>query len=181
MWGADILKRIVIIDKNLFLFATAILLLVCGTIILREFNYETTPQVNTISVLQTHKTYFEPNKPANGSIEELYQDIFMTQLLPCISKEVKDYYKKHTGYSPWVDPWQPDILYIKRPNGYRTFLFEIKLEVAPYLGPHCSIGVDHITLMVLSEEVRVIKFEHIKNIPIPPHVAEHLLLNSRHP
>lgn len=164
------MKRIVIIDKNLFLLATIILLLVCEAVILREFNYKSTPQVNTISSLQIHTTYFEPNKPVNGSIEELYQDIFVTQLLPYIDEAVKNYYKKNTGYSPIVDPWQPDISYIKRPNGYRTFLFEIKLEVAPYLGPHCSIGVDHITLRVSSAEVRVIKFKHIKNFPIPPHV-----------
>ncbi len=85
-----------------------------------------------------------------------------------IDKAVDNYYEKNLGYSPGVAPWQTDVLSIERPNGYRTFLFIVKLEVKPYLGAHNSIGVDHITIKVSSGEVKVEKFEHIKDYPIPP-------------
>ncbi len=101
-------------------------------------------------------------------MEELYQDVFMTMLLPYIQEAVSNYYEENTGYSPNVDPYGPVILSIERPNGYRTFLFIIKLEVAPYLGAHNSIGVDHITIRVSAGEVKVEKFEHIKSYPVPP-------------
>lgn len=114
------------------------------------------------------KTYFEPEIPSSGSLEELYQDVFMTMLLPYIQEAVSHYYEENTGYSPTVDPWQPDILFIERPDGYRTFAFVIKLGVAPYLGAHNPIGVDHLTIRVSPGEVSVEKFEHIKSYPIPP-------------
>ncbi|MBU3156360.1 DUF3888 domain-containing protein [Clostridium estertheticum] len=47
-----------------------------------------------------------------------------------------------------VDAWAIDILSVERPNGYRTFLFIIKMEVIPYVGPHLSVGVDRITITV---------------------------------
>jgi hypothetical protein len=122
----------------------------------------------TISQHNPYQTYFEPESPPQGSLEEIYQDIFMTMLLPYIHQAVDAYYEKYTGYSPAIDPCQPDILFIERPNGYRTFLIIIKLEVMPYLGAHNSIGVDHITIKVSAGEIKVEKFEHIKSYPIPP-------------
>ncbi len=100
-------------------------------------------------------------------MEELYQDVFMTVLLPYSQEAVSKYYEKNTGYSPNVDPYGPTVLSIERPDGYRTFLFIIKLEVVPYLGAHNPIGVDHITIRVSSGEVKVETFEHIKSYPIP--------------
>ena len=127
-----------------------------------------TPQTAGVSYNTPYQTYFEPSIPEKGSLEEIYQDVLMTMLLPCINKAVDDYYEKNTGYSPSVDPWQPKILYIKRTNGYRTFLIQMKLEVMPYLGAHNSIGVDHITFRVSYKNVEVLEFEHIKDYPVPP-------------
>lgn len=111
------------------------------------------------------KTY-SPQKPPEHSMEELYHDISMSVLQPNIQKAVNDYYKASIGISPSVDPWQTDIQYIERPHGYRTYLFQIKLEVLPYIGPHRTIGADRITLEVSTGEVRVVKFEHIESYPV---------------
>jgi hypothetical protein len=161
------LKRVLIIYwyKLTVICLLALLLLV---LTIGEINYQQRSIKTGISLHTPYQTYFEPAKPERGSLEEIYQDVFMTMLSPYIDKAIDDYYEKHTGYTPGVDPWQPQILYIKRPNGYRTFLFEMKLEVAPYLGAHNSIGVDHITLSVSPGEVKVLEFEHIKDYPIPP-------------
>lgn len=122
-------------------------------------------------VIQAHfvsfTTYFEPGKPKEGSLEEMYQDVFMALLDSYIDAAVESYYKEYSGHSPIVDPWANKVLYIKRPNGYRTFLFEIKLEVLPYWGPHNTIGVDHITMNVSTRGVEIIGYKHIKDFPMP--------------
>lgn len=118
---------------------------------------------NLTKLLDT-QTYFEPSIPQEGSIEEIYQDIFVTLLLPCIDEAVENYY----GQPFSVDPYAVRILRAERPNGYRTFLFEITMEVMPYYGPHNSVGVDHITIKVGSHKAIVEKFEHIRSYKIPP-------------
>ncbi len=109
---------------------------------------------------------YTPQKPPEHSMEELYYDISMSMLLPNIRKAVDDYYTASIGISPAVDPWQIDIQYIERPHGYRTYLFQIKLEVFPYIGPHRTVGADQITLEVSAGKVKVVKCEHIKSYPI---------------
>lgn len=104
-------------------------------------------------------TYFGPVTPSEGSLDEIYQDVFMALLAPYIGKAVEDYYGKPFS----VDPWANKVLYIRRPNGYRTIYFEMELKVIPYYGPHRSVGIDHITLTVTGGgNVVVKKFEHIE-------------------
>jgi len=111
------------------------------------------------------RTQLLQDKPPERSTEELYQDIFVTFLSPYIDKAVEDYYGK-----PYcVAPYMTDVLSVERPNGYRTFAFRIKLEVTPYIGPHNSVGKDHITILVeYGPKVKVEKFEHIESYKLPP-------------
>lgn len=103
-------------------------------------------------------------KPAENSNEEIYKDIFMSLLHPYIDKAIRNYYKHPYNH----DPWDVDILNIERPNGYRTFLFILKLKVIPYYGPHIGVGVDYITISVSGTgKVEIQKFEHIKSYDIP--------------
>lgn len=118
---------------------------------------------NSRELLDT-QTYFEPNAPPEGSVEEIYQDIFVTLLLPCIEEAVEDYYGKPFNVAPYL----VKILSVERPNGYRTFLFRVIIEVIPYYGPHNSVGIDHITIRVDSRKAIVEKFEHIKSYEISP-------------
>jgi len=106
--------------------------------------------------LGTSSSYY---KAAEGSVEELYQDISISFLTPYINKAVEDYY----GHAYATDPWSIKVSDIKRPNGYRTFVFVIKLEISPYTGPHNSVGLDRITIQIKSGgNVKVESFEHIK-------------------
>lgn len=113
---------------------------------------------------ESYKTYFEPGTPPMGSIEELYQDIFVTFLLPYIERAVDDYY----GVPYTVAPYGVKILNVERLNGYRSFKFVVKLEIMPYIGPHNSVGIDHITIQVSAgPKVTIEKFEHIKSYVLP--------------
>lgn len=57
----------------------------------------------------------------------------------------------------------------ERLNGYRSFLFNLKLRVDSYIGPHNSVGLDYITVTVGgSGDVKIDRFEHIKSFELPP-------------
>lgn len=125
------------------------------------------------------------NKPANNiykspehSKEELYQDIFCSLLLHYIQKSVSDYYSKFLTDIPTVDPWDINILSIERPNGYRTFVFVLKIQVIPYVGPHLDVGVDNLTITVDGVgNIKINNFQHIKDPQLPPnyqHIVENI-------
>lgn len=106
-------------------------------------------------------------KTPKESKEELYKDIFITLLDPYIQKAIEDYYEKPLFH----DPWSVEVLDIERPNGDGTFWFRIKLKVMPYVMAHNVVGTDHITFNVSGDgEVKIEKFQHIKDHPIPPHL-----------
>lgn len=145
-----------------------LIVFIVGAILIKGYIGDNT--IMTTQPDESSRIYFEPDKPDEGSLEEMYQDVFMTLLLPYVREAVTNYYEINAGYSPIVDPWQPKVLSIERPEGYRTFSFIIKLKVLPYLGAHNSIGVDHVTISVSSGKIRIEKFEHIESYPIPPHL-----------
>lgn len=107
--------------------------------------------------------------PPKESREELYQDIFISLLLPYIQNEVDKFYSKNLTQPPMVAPYTVYVISAERPNGYRTFLFRLKLQVNSYEGAHNSVGLDNITLTVGgSGNVKIEKFEHIKSYVLPP-------------
>lgn len=114
-----------------------------------------------------------PYKPPEQSREELYQDIFMSLLLPYIQNEVDKYYSKYLIYPPVVAPYTVYVLSAIRPNGYRSFVFNLKLRVDSYIGPHNGVGQDLITLTVDGAgDVKIEKFEHIKSYKLPPNYQD---------
>lgn len=114
-----------------------------------------------------------PYKPPEQSREELYQDIFISLLVPYIQKEVDKYYSKYLTDTPIVAPYSVYVLSAERPNGYRTFVFKLKLRVISYIGPHLGVGLDNITATVDGTgDVKIEKFEHIKSYELPPNYQD---------
>lgn len=102
--------------------------------------------------------------PVKQSREELYQDIFVSLLLPDIQKAVEDYYKNFLTEKPIVAPYNVHVLNAERLMGYRSFSFRLKLKVSSYIGPHLDIGDDYITIKIEGgDKVTIEKFEHIKS------------------
>jgi len=121
-------------------------------------------------------TLYPPNipyQPPEQSREELYQDIFISLLLPYIQNEVDKYYSKYLTQTPMVAPYTVYVLNAERPNGYRTFSFRLKLQVDSYIGPHNSVGLDYITVTIEGlGDVKIDKFEHIKSYMLPPNYED---------
>ena len=111
-------------------------------------------------------SYSALQKPPEGSQEELYKDMFVTAVGPHIDQAVAEYYGRPLMYGLE----SVDILRVTRPHGYRTFEFEIKLQVKPFVGAHNTIGIDNITIRVESGGIEVEKFEHIQSFEPPPHL-----------
>jgi hypothetical protein len=123
---------------------------------------------STLGINITNSLVFKPYVPPENSREELYQDIFMTLLLPNIQAEVDKYYKEYLTVSPTVAPYDVYILNAFRVNGYRGFDFRIKIELHPYVGPHIEVGIDYITVRVRALlKVEIEKYEHIKSYELP--------------
>ena len=126
----------------------------------------------TLTTLVYANTSYPPDlpyQPPEQSREELYQDIFLSLLLPYIQEEVDKYYSKYLTTTPMVAPYTVYVLKAERQNGYRSFRFDLKLRVDSYIGPHIGVGIDHITVTVGgSGDVEVNKFEHIKSYELPP-------------
>ncbi len=118
-------------------------------------------------------TLYKPSQPARESREELYQDVFISLLLPSIQGEVNKYYSEYLTEPPMVAPYTIFVLSAKRPDGYRTFFFRLKLKIDSYIGPHISVGLDYLTLTVDgSGNVVIEKFEHIKSYELPPNYED---------
>lgn len=128
-----------------------------------EFTFATSASADALPPQEVPYTSPEQSR------EELYQDIFVSLLMPYIDKEIDNYYLKYLTGSPTVAPYTVSILSAERPNGYRTFFFRLKLRVSSYTGPHIGVGLDYITVTVGgSGAVTVEKFEHIKSYELPP-------------
>lgn len=102
-----------------------------------------------------------PYTPAEGSIEELYKDIIVTQLTPHIEQVIEEAY----GIPLLFDLFDVEFLSIKR-DEYRGFSFIVKLQVKPFVGAHNVVGIDDIIVSITPEETKVIEFEHLKSFPL---------------
>lgn len=107
-------------------------------------------------------------QPPEKSKEELVMDLFLSLLLPHIEKPVADYYLRSLTEPPMVYPYQIKIINMERTNQYRGFLFSVKIEITPVVGPHIEVGKDHLTFTITPSDVTLQKFEHIETYELPP-------------
>lgn len=112
--------------------------------------------------LFSYRVYCITNNPVQYSSEDKYKYIINSLLMPYIDKAVSDYYKNFLSETPLVDPWDINILNVEKPND--LFVFVIKIQVMPYVGPHLSVGLDQITITVEGTgDVKIDNFQHINS------------------
>lgn len=123
-----------------------------------------------------------PYKPPEQSKEELNQDIYISLLMPYIQQEVDKYYDRYLYDTPMVAPYTITVLSAERPNGYRSFVFNIKLQVNSYVGPHIDVGLDNLYVKVGgSGDVHIQKFEHVKSYMLPPNYEDIIKKGYKNP
>jgi hypothetical protein len=113
-------------------------------------------------------------KPPEKSREELYQDIFISLLLPHIQKPIDNYYTEFLTEPPVVYGYNIDVINAERMYGYRNFAFLLKLEVYSVVGPHIGVGIDRLTFEIGTGKVELKQFEHVKTYDLPEH-WEHII------
>lgn len=157
------MRGVIVIHRKIAIFTCLFVVLLFICIFIYDLIIKSPVDTYSNRMLET-KTYFEPGIPPEGSLDEIYQDTIMSLIYPYVADAIENYYGQPFAHAPWSDT----ILSIERPNGYRTFYFVIKLEVLPYYGAHNTVGVDHITISIGVDKVKVEKFEHIETHLIPP-------------
>ncbi|MGL4738026.1 MAG: DUF3888 domain-containing protein [Cellulosilyticaceae bacterium] len=100
--------------------------------------------------------------PEEGSIEELYKDMLVTQLQPIISKGIEQYY----GNALMYDLFDIRFMEVKR-EAYRGFNFLVTVRVEPFVGAHNAIGQDELVIRMQPGEAKLEHFKHIKSYPVP--------------
>lgn len=69
---------------------------------------------------------------------------------------------------------------MERPNGYRSFIFVLKIQIKPYVGPHFGVGVDRLTITVHgADNVEINNFQHIEEYQLPPHYQQIVKKSSK--
>lgn len=131
------------------------------------FAYFPTSVIAVTPIKDAKQGLSSPYTPQEGSVEELYKDIMVTLLEPCITNEIGKNYGQMLQY----DLFNIEFLKIERPS-YRSFIFLIKIQVKPFVGAHNTIGIDNITIKVSPGETKVERFEHVKSFPLPSYLKE---------
>lgn len=134
--------------------------------------------VGILFLSQTPCSAVTPDIPPAQSIEELYQDLFITLLLPHIEQQIDQYYSKLLTESPVVYPYEVDVIFAERVSGYRSFGFIVTLQVMPVVGPHNPVGLDQLIFSISPGKVYLKKFEHMNSYELPKH-WEHIIKDKK--
>lgn len=129
-----------------------------------------------VSFLIAFAVIFSWNAPSSAQTTEdsnelMIKDILMLLLGEEIEKAVNDYYSTYLTESPFVYPYEVEIVHIERVDGFRSFHFLITLEVAPVVGPHISVGKDRLTFEIaptIPGQIQLKKFKHLETHELPP-------------
>lgn len=110
--------------------------------------------------------------PARNVAVGQYEDVLLALLYPSIQNAVDAYYKPYFRHLPAVAPYMNHVVSVEKPAGYR-----VTVQVSPYFGPHLEVGIDHITLAfdAIGNDVRVVRFEHIKSYELPARYRDEII------
>lgn len=115
---------------------------------------------------------------ANDSIELddplRLEHVVITLLMPEIEKSVNAFYSPYLTDIPIVASYiGTHIINIKggediHTNGPNATHYTITVEVFPFVGPHVSVGKDHVTLDIAPDEIVTLNnFQHIESYELP--------------
>ncbi|NLZ93102.1 MAG: DUF3888 domain-containing protein [Firmicutes bacterium] len=97
----------------------------------------------------------------------LRNDIIVTMLQDSIELAIKGYYHSSDSFSVEIDPYRTEILDLQNLGKGVSHGFLVKVKVTPYTGTNQQLGEDHLTFQITSGNIKLIKFQHIQDFPIP--------------
>lgn len=109
--------------------------------------------------------FFENNETPKESETETFKNMVITLINPYVDKAIADYYSEYMVRPPREDPFSYEFLSIVKNSNYT---YTLTLQVQPFVGPHNSVGLDHITLKIDTNGVTIEKYEHLKSYDLPP-------------
>ncbi|QPC45880.1 DUF3888 domain-containing protein [Mangrovibacillus cuniculi] len=119
-----------------------------------------------ITVLMLITTGFS-NEESTSPNEELYQNVFLSLLMPYISEAVNNYYTNLLSEMPLVYTYDIEVLGVKRLLDDTSYLFEVDLQVAPVIGAHNAVGEDRLIFYIDGTgNVKLKKYQHLKDYPL---------------
>lgn len=113
------------------------------------------------------------------SKEEKLGDIIILLLDPYIKDELEKYYSKYLTSIPIAYPYQTKVLNVEGIKG--SYPLTLKLELSSVIGPHISVGKDHITFEISPFKTKVKSFEHIKSYKLPKHLENNIIKGYNNP
>ena len=116
-------------------------------------------------------TYAYTIDDSKESDELIFHDALLVFLDDPINSAVAKFYSETLTESPLVYPYEIKILNLKRVEAFRSFSFEVTVEVDPVVGPHISVGKDQLTLSIspiVPHYVKVIHYKHLFTETLPP-------------
>lgn len=104
--------------------------------------------------------------------DEIKDELIIAVFIESIRKHVRDFYSEFYAGEVAVYNYETEILEVEKPNG----LITIKFGVTPQIGAHNPLGYDELTYTINSSgSGQMIKYEHIKDYPVPERFEERLL------
>lgn len=115
---------------------------------------------------------------ANDSIglddPQRLEHVVITLLMPEIEKSLNTFYSPYLTDTPTVASYiDTHIINIKggediHTNGPGATHYAITVEVFPFVGPHVSVGKDHVTLDIAPDGIVTLNnFQHIESYELP--------------
>lgn len=92
----------------------------------------------------------------------------ITLLIPDIQKAVDGFYASYLTVSPAAIAYFDDASVTKLEESESMSRYQVTIELAPYIGPHLSVGRDRLSFEVnAAGEVHLREFTHLESFALP--------------
>lgn len=118
---------------------------------------------------------YDNNKPDEKQIPESIAPLSKEQVLQAYIGLITSNYttKPLTDHYGMNIPYQLEdvkVIDAKMIYGINKVDFIFKVQVQPFVGAHDPIGTDEFTFRISDSQIKLVKYQHIKSFPVPPHL-----------
>lgn len=97
--------------------------------------------------------------------------IILSLLTPEIQNAINNYYEAYLNIHPKFEAFFGTSKIVDIQGDILSSLYQLRIEVEPYVGPHISVGRDRILVEVYSDGTASVKdFTHLESYELPPNL-----------